>query len=95
VSELLLLAYVNVQHFLVLSHQLVPMKFDFILKLDGTKFVVSCFYHQRELLLIIDNCHVIMSRSCVLRVYISWVSGFICLTERITVQRFVFERLVW
>jgi hypothetical protein len=85
VSELLLLAYVNVQHFLVLSHQLVPVKFDFILKLDCTKFVVSCFYHQRELLLIIDNRHVIMSWACVLRVCIPRVSGFVSLNERITV----------
>jgi hypothetical protein len=95
VSELLLLANVNVQHFLILSHQLVPMKFDFILKLDGTKFVVPCFYHQRELLLIIDNCHVIMSWACILRICISRISGFIRLNERITMQRFVFERLVW
>jgi hypothetical protein len=95
VSELLLLANVNVQHFLVLSHQLVPVKFDFILKLDCTKFVVPCFYHQRELLLIIDNRHVIMSWACVLRVCIPRVSGFVSLNERITVQRFVFERLVW
>ena len=94
-SELLLLANVNVQHFLVLSHQLVPMKFDFILKLDCTKFVVPCFYHQRELLFIIDNSHVIVSWACVLRVCISRVSGFIRLNERITMQRFVFERLVW
>jgi hypothetical protein len=95
VSEFLLLANVNIQHFLVLSHQLVPMKFDFILKLNCTKFVVPCFYHQRELLFIIDNSHVIVSWACVLRVCISRVSGFIRLNERITMQRFVFERLVW
>jgi hypothetical protein len=71
------------------------MKFDFVLKLDSTKFVVPCFYHQRQLLLIIDNRDVVVRRSWELRIAISGVRGFIRLNERIAMHRFVFEGLVW
>jgi len=91
-TEFLLLANINAKHFLVLSHQLVPMKFDLILKLNGTKFVVPCFYHQRELLLIIDYCHVVVR--WIWRICISRIRWFVCLNERIAMHRFVFERLV-
>ena len=77
---------------MVLSHQLVPMKFDLVLKLNGPKFVVPCFYHQREFLLIIDNCYVVVIR--VRRIGVSRVRGFVSLNERIAMHRFVFERLV-
>ena len=95
--ELLFLAYVYVQHFLVLSHQLVPMKFDFVLKLESSQFVVPCFYHHRELLLIIDYRDVASRLTWELRISlcISRVWGFVCLNERIAMQRFVFKRLVW
>lgn len=73
------------------------MKLDFVLKLDGTKFVVPCLYHQRQFLLVVNYCDVARRRGWILSIScgISRVSSFVRLNERVAMHRFVFKGLVW